>query len=55
MANKSGKDKDSYANTKPDKRKDFNGRVVLLLSFEVFVESFFLRTLLKYFTICTFP
>lgn len=54
MANKSGKDKDSYVNMKHDKRKGFNGWVVPLLSFEVFVESLFLRTLLKYFTICTF-
>lgn len=37
VANKRGKDKDSCANMKHERRKDFNGWVVLLSSFEVSV------------------
>lgn len=44
VANKRGKDKESCTNMKHKRRKDFNGWVIQLPSFEVFVD-FFLRML----------
>lgn len=44
MENKRGKDKESCTNMKHES-KDFNGWVVLLPSFEIFVESFLLKML----------